>query len=66
MKPGDLRIFDKDDDLLGADMFSGHLALLLQQADAQFDSDNPTWDVLIGGRKFRMSEGMLDRWSAPV
>ena len=66
MKPGDLRLFEVDSDRLGDDLFSGRLVFLLKHSDEQLDSSNPSWDVLLGGKTYRMSEGMLDRWSTPV
>ena len=65
MKPGDLRLFVEDSDRLGDDMFSGRVVLLLQLSEAQ-DPANPCWDVLVGGRMYRMNETMLNFWSTPV
>jgi hypothetical protein len=65
MKPGDLRLFVEDSDRLGDDMFSGRVVLLLQLSEAQ-DPANPCWDVLVGGRMYRMNKSMLRFWSTPV
>jgi len=65
VKPGDLRLFVEDSDRLGDDMFSGRVVLLLQLSEAQ-DPTNPCWDVLVGGRMYRMNESMLRFCSTPV
>jgi hypothetical protein len=65
LKPGDMRLFVEDSDRLGDDMFSGRIVLLLQLTEAQ-DPANPCWEVLVGGRVYRMNETMLNFWSAPV
>jgi len=66
MKPGDLRLFEVDDDRLGEDMFSGKLALLLHLSTPMIDLEDPCWNILIGDRSWRVSEGMLERFTSPV
>jgi hypothetical protein len=66
MMPGDLRRFDTDDEHLGADMFSGKLVLLLGLDENSWDPENPCWGALIGGKRFRLGEGMLERFTSPV
>jgi hypothetical protein len=66
MKPGDLRLFEVDDDRLGEDMFSGKIALLLGLEENSWDPENPCWGALIEGKRFRLGEGMLERFTSPV
>ena len=66
MKPGDLRRFEVDDEHLGADMFSGKLALLLGREGDRWVPEEPYWGVVIGDWRCHLSEGMLERWSSPV
>jgi hypothetical protein len=66
MGPCDLRLFEIDDESLGADMFSGKLVLLLGLDENSWDPENPCWGALIEGKRFRLGEGMLERFTSPV
>ncbi len=66
MKPGDLRLFEVDVDRLGEDMFSGKIVLLLGLEENIWDPENRCWGALIEGKRFRLGEGMLERFTRPV
>jgi hypothetical protein len=66
MKPGDLRLFETDDERLGTDMFSGKLVLLLGREDDRWDPEHPYWGALVEGWRCHLGEIMLLRWSSPV